>query len=132
MCAPRSPSATRFIWNDNDVEVFIGGDDCYYEFEINALGTVYEAFFVWQDALKRGSRFDRPEFDLRTRDVDLLGGFQDAIALWPAPARPALGLPRLGSSGAARAAVQRRRPINDSSRHRQGLDRGDWPFPGRA
>ena len=67
-----------FIWNDNDVELFVGGDDCYYELEINAFGTVYEALFVWQDALKPGSRFDRPEFDLRTRDVDLLGGFQDA------------------------------------------------------
>ena len=67
-----------FIWNDNDVELFVAGDDCYYELEINAFGTVYEAFFVWQDALERGSRFDRPELDLYSRDVDLLGGFQDA------------------------------------------------------
>jgi hypothetical protein len=67
-----------FIWNDNDVEVFIGGDDCYYEFEINAFGTVYEVFFVWQDALRKGGRFDTPAFDLYTRDVDLLAGFQDA------------------------------------------------------
>ena len=67
-----------FIWNDNDVELFVAGDDCYYELEINAFGTVYEAFFVWQDALRRGSRFDRPELDLYSRDVDLLGGFQDA------------------------------------------------------
>jgi len=67
-----------FIWNDNDVELFVAGDDCYYELEINAFGTVYEAFFVWQDALVRGSRFDRREFDLYERQVDLLGGFQDA------------------------------------------------------
>lgn len=67
-----------FIWNDNDVEVFIGGDDCYYELETNAFGTVYEVFFVWQDALRRGSRFDTPQLDLLARDVDLLGGFQDA------------------------------------------------------
>jgi hypothetical protein len=67
-----------FIWNDNDVELFVAGDDCYYELEINAFGTVYEAFFVWQDALVRGGRFDRPEFDLYERRVDLLGGFQDA------------------------------------------------------
>jgi hypothetical protein len=66
-----------FIWNDNDVEIFLGGDDCYYEFEINAFGTVYEAFFIYQDALKKGSRFDVPEFDLHTRDVDVLSGFQD-------------------------------------------------------
>jgi Carbohydrate-binding family 9 len=67
-----------FIWNDNDLELFVAGEDCYYELEINALGTVYEAFFVWQDALRRGSRFDRPELDLYSRNVDLLGGFQDA------------------------------------------------------
>jgi len=67
-----------FIWNDNDVELFVAGDDCYYELEINAFGTVYEAFFVWQDALVRGSRFERAGFDPLGRNVDLLGGFQDA------------------------------------------------------
>ena len=67
-----------FIWNDNDVELFVAGDDCYYELEINAFGTVYEAFFVWQDALRRGSRFDRAGLDPMRRNVDLLGGFQDA------------------------------------------------------
>jgi hypothetical protein len=66
-----------FIWYDNDVEVFIDGEDCYYELEINAFNTVYEVFFVYQDALKKGSRFDTPEFDLRERNVDVLSGFQD-------------------------------------------------------
>jgi hypothetical protein len=66
-----------FIWFDNDVEVFFGGDDCYYEFELNALNTAYEVFFIYQDALKRGGRFDVPEFDLYSRDVDVLSGFQD-------------------------------------------------------
>jgi hypothetical protein len=65
------------IYMENDVEVFIDGGDCYYEFEINALGTLYEVFFIWQDAFKHGSKFDIPEFDLLTNDVDLLGGFQD-------------------------------------------------------
>ncbi len=36
----------------------------HYEFEINALSTIYEVFFIWQDAYTRGSRFDVPEFDL--------------------------------------------------------------------
>jgi hypothetical protein len=66
------------IWFDNDVEVFFDGEDCYYEFEINAYGTVYEVFFVYQDALKKGSRFDIPEFDLYSRNVDVLCGFQDS------------------------------------------------------
>jgi len=65
------------IWFDNDVEVFFEGEDCYYEFEINAYGTIYEVFFIYQDALKRGSRFDKPEFDLYSQNVDVLCGFQD-------------------------------------------------------
>lgn len=66
------------IYNENDVELFIAGKDCYYEFEINARGTIYEAFFIWQDAYTKGSRFDRaPEFELTAGGVDILGGFQD-------------------------------------------------------
>lgn len=42
------------VWQENDVEVFIAGQDAYYEFEVNPLGTIYEAFFVWEDAYKRG------------------------------------------------------------------------------
>ncbi len=41
------------IYHDNDVELFIAGRDAYYEFEINAHATVYEGFFVWQDAYLR-------------------------------------------------------------------------------
>jgi hypothetical protein len=67
------------VWTENDVEIFIGGEDCYYEFEINALGTVYEVFYIWQDALKKGGRFDVPEFDMLKRKVDVLGGFQDGM-----------------------------------------------------
>ncbi|MEN8152589.1 MAG: carbohydrate-binding family 9-like protein [Acidobacteriota bacterium] len=66
-----------YVYNENDVEVFIEGEDCYYEFQINALGTIYEVFYIWQDALKPGSRFDTGEFDLMSRNVDVLGGFQD-------------------------------------------------------
>jgi hypothetical protein len=67
------------IYLENDVEIFIGGEDCYYELELNALGTVFEVFYIWQDAYRRGSRFDIPEFDLFSRDVDVLGGYQDAL-----------------------------------------------------
>ena len=57
------------IFRENDIEVFIDGGDCYYEFEINALGTIYEVFFIWRDAFRRGGRFDIPEFDLWERKV---------------------------------------------------------------
>lgn len=68
-----------FVWFDNDVELFFEGQDCYYELQINAFNTVYENFFIWQDALKKGSRFDKPDFDLYTRKVDVLAGFQDSL-----------------------------------------------------
>jgi hypothetical protein len=65
------------IFLENDAEVFIDGGDTYYEFEINALGTIYEVFYIWQDAYKRGSRFDVPEFDLLERRALSFGGNHD-------------------------------------------------------
>ncbi len=65
------------IFNDNDVEVFIDGGDCYYEFEINALSTIYEVFYIWQDVYKRGGRFDVPEFDLLAQRGLSFGGDYD-------------------------------------------------------
>lgn len=65
------------IFMENDVEVFIDGGDCYYEFEINAHNTVYEVFFIWQDAYTRGGQFDVPEFDLIERRAYSFGGNYD-------------------------------------------------------
>jgi hypothetical protein len=65
------------VFLENDVEVFIDGGDCYYEFEINALGTIYEVFFIWQDAFRKGSRFDTPEFDLHTCRALSFAGNED-------------------------------------------------------
>src|SRR6185503_11742101 len=62
------------IFQENDVEVFIDGGDCYYELEINALGTPYEVFFIWRDAYKHGSRFDVPEFDVHEHQAYSFGG----------------------------------------------------------
>lgn len=50
------------IYNDNDVELFIAGTDGYYELEINAFGTIYEVFFMWEDAYVRKSYDRRAEF----------------------------------------------------------------------
>jgi hypothetical protein len=49
------------IWSENDVEFFIAGKDAYYEFEINALGTIYEALFLWEDAYEQGGYGKTPE-----------------------------------------------------------------------
>ena len=42
------------IYKNNDVELFIAGQDAYYEFEINAFGTIYEVFFIWEESYKNG------------------------------------------------------------------------------
>jgi hypothetical protein len=65
------------IFQENDIEVFIDGGDCYYEYEINALGTEYEVFFIWRDAYTKGSRFDVPEFDLLEHQALSFGGDYD-------------------------------------------------------
>lgn len=65
------------IFQENDVELFIDGGDCYYEFEINALNTVYEVFFIWRDAYIPGSRFDVPEFDVHRRNALTFAGDYD-------------------------------------------------------
>ncbi len=69
------------IFQENDVEVFIDGGDCYYEFEINALNTVYEVFFIWKDAF---GKFDQTEFDVHTRQAYTFGGNhdRDASTFW--------------------------------------------------
>jgi hypothetical protein len=75
----RAQQAERdgLVFLENDVEVFIDGGDTYYEFEINALGTIYEVFFIWQDSYKRGGRYDVPEFDLLSRKALSFGGNDD-------------------------------------------------------
>jgi hypothetical protein len=50
------------IYTNNDVEVFIAGKDAYYEFEINALNTIYEVFFIWEEAYERSGYSKLPEF----------------------------------------------------------------------
>jgi hypothetical protein len=69
------------IFRENDVEVFIDGDDAYYEFEINALNTVYEVFFIWKDAFHK---FDQTEFNVHKRNAFTFGGNhdRDASTFW--------------------------------------------------
>lgn len=65
------------VFLENDLEVFIDGGDCYYELEVNALNTVYEVFFIWKDAYKKGGRFDVAEFDVFKEKVMTFGGNDD-------------------------------------------------------
>jgi hypothetical protein len=63
------------IYEENDLEVFVAGKDAYYEFEINALNTVYEVFWIWKDVFGPGSKyFGKPEFDTKTQRTIVLDG----------------------------------------------------------
>lgn len=76
---PRAELTERdsLIWFENDIEVFIDGGDTYYEFEINALNTVYEVFYIWKDAYQKGGRFDVPRFDVLAHNALTFGGNHD-------------------------------------------------------
>ena len=50
------------IYEDNDVELFIAGQDGYYEFEINSYGTIYEVLFFWMDAYEKKGYHQKAEF----------------------------------------------------------------------
>ena len=62
------------LFFENDLEIFIDGGDAYYELELNALGTIYEVFFIWRDAYAHGSRWDLPRFDVHNPRVHTFGG----------------------------------------------------------
>ena len=62
------------IYEDNDVELFIAGQDGYYEFEINAFNTIYEVFFLWEDAYKSKGYDKLAEFDRTKPQVEPFDG----------------------------------------------------------
>jgi hypothetical protein len=63
------------IYEENDLEIFIGGRDAYYEFEISALNVIYEVFWIWKDIhLPGGPYWGRSEFDPQTQRTMILDG----------------------------------------------------------
>ena len=62
------------IYEENDVEFFIAGRDTYYEFEINALNTVYEVLFIWEEAYDKGGFDAEPLFRRSHKQVRPFGG----------------------------------------------------------
>lgn len=63
------------LYTENNIELFIDGGDTYYELVINALNTIYEAFFIWKDAYQAGGTYDVPEFNLFERQVSTFQGY---------------------------------------------------------
>ena len=62
------------IYKDNDVELFIAGQDGYYEFEINSFGTIYEVLFFWMDAYEKKGYHNLPEFDRNAKGAKVFNG----------------------------------------------------------
>lgn len=96
------------IYTENDVELFIAGDDAYYEFEVNARNTVYEVFFLWERAYESGGFAARPEF-ARAR----LAGF-DGVGFHGHPRGPRLGHFQWRFPG-LRSAVQVQGTLNEDA-----------------
>ncbi len=69
------------IYENNDVELFVAGQDASYEFEINAHGTLYEVFFIWEEAYARAGYHALPQFN---RDADGVRPF-DGVGFQPHP-----------------------------------------------
>lgn len=62
------------IYKDNDVELFIAGQDGYYEFEINSFGTIYEVLFFWLDAYEKKGYDKSPEFSSKAKGARFFNG----------------------------------------------------------
>lgn len=76
------PTATQterdsIVFADNDVELFLDFGWGYYEFEINAFGTVYEVMHVWRDTFAESPFADDPSFSLLAPHVFTFGGDYD-------------------------------------------------------
>jgi hypothetical protein len=62
------------LFYENDLEIFIDGGDTYYELEFNAIGTIYEAFYIWRDAWHPGGVWDTEQFAVHDPRVHSFGG----------------------------------------------------------
>ena len=59
------------LFFENALKLFIDGGDSYHESEFNALGMIYEVFFIWRDADTRGSRWTYLDYDLPGLDLQV-------------------------------------------------------------
>ncbi len=103
------------IYRDNDVELFIAGRDAYYEFEINTFGTIYEVFFIWEEAYEISGYDAMPEFD---RNKELVRHFH-GVDYKPHPRGPRIGFWNWDLLG-LKSKVQFQGTLNDSTDIDQG------------
>ena len=116
------------IYTNNDVELFIAGRDAYYELEINSLGTIYEVFFIWEEAFEKAGYASIPEFSRTGEGARPFRG----VGFKSHPRGPRIGFWRWDLPG-LRTAVHVDGTVNDN----RDRDRG-WtveiaiPWPGLA
>lgn len=103
------------IYQNNDVELFIAGQDAYYEFEINAFGTIYEVFFIWEESYKSGGYDTIPEFSIEQPGRRVFHG----VGYQPHPRGPRFGYWNWDFEG-LRSAVSIDGTINDDSDRDRG------------
>lgn len=113
--AARLTERDSLVWTENDIELFIAGKDAYYEFQLNALGTIYEALFIWDDAYERGGFAGRPEF---SRDAEGAKPW-NGVGYANHPRGPRLGLFKWDLPG-LRAAAHVDGTINDDTDRDRG------------
>lgn len=103
------------IYTNNDVELFVAGRDAYYELEINSLGTIYEVFFVWEEAYEKSGYSRVPELD---RQVEGARAFR-GVGFKHHPRGPRIGFWRWDLPG-LRTAVHVDGSVNDNSDRDRG------------
>ena len=104
------------IYKNNDVELFIAGRDAYYEFEINSLGTIYEVFFIWEEAYQKSGYVKLPEFD-RTQATGFAPSRASGSRTIPAAPASATGT---GTFPGCSSAVHVDGTVNDNSDRDRG------------
>jgi hypothetical protein len=65
------------VFQENDVEFFLDFGHGYYEFELNAAGTIYEVLHVWRDTFAETRFATDPAFDLNLPGAFTFGGDHD-------------------------------------------------------
>ena len=103
------------IYKNNDVELFIAGRDAYYELEVNSLGTIYEVFFIWEEAYEKAGYALLAEFDRGREGVRPFGG----VGFKNHPRGRRIGYWRWDLPG-LRSAVQVDGTVNDNSDRDRG------------
>ena len=103
------------IYKNNDVELFIAGRDAYYELEVNSLGTIYEVFFIWEEAYEKAGYARIPEFDRGNEGVRSFRG----VGFKNHPRGPRIGFWKWDLPG-LRTAVHVDGTVNDNSDRDRG------------